>query len=190
MTFSYTHGNDDVESSAVYEAYYDAATRRLAVVLEGGSGYVYKNVPKSVYDVIANGTHIGRYYNTTVKRQYGPAEYLGYVGYENEQVFVKGVEAPDMGSTVGTPKGLTYAPGVTATDGGGFAIAGPLSPSVLTLTSVDGNTDRTFNVTFEVGDKTRSHTLKAESFGAAEAAVLEIGAMLDLTFEVKEISVV
>lgn len=180
MTFEFTHADSDVESSLVYEAYYNENDQKLAVVLDGGYGYVYPNVPKHVFDTLVTSASPGGIYNYTLKRNYGPSESLGYVGYENRREFRTLVGA----ATVGTPKGLTYASDakVTGID---------LSAGRVTLTTVPGNTERKFAVTFEVNDQTRSHTpAGVNTFGEAEDAILEIGSMLGLEFKVKEIALV
>ena len=109
MTFNYTAGDSEVNSSLVYEAYYNSATRELVVVLDSEDGYLYKGVPQHVYDELVSGrVSAGRYYGKTIKRGYGPGERLGYVGLDNEDYFVYAYPAPSM-EAVGTPKGLSYA---------------------------------------------------------------------------------
>ena len=185
MTFHFTHADTEIDSSVVYEAYYNKNTRDLAVVLHDGYGYQYSNVDKSTYDSLVNPANsAGAIYNSVVKHGYSGVVHLGYVGPESED-FVYAHPAPSMSNvtgprqTVGTPKGLTYATGAKV-DGGR-----------VTLTTVPaGNTKRTFAVEFVSGGKVRTHNLDAESFGDAEKAVLEIGNMLDVEFEVKVVRVV
>lgn len=186
MTFHYTRADRDVDSSVVHEAYYDRNSRKLAVVLSSGEGYVYNNVPEYTYHELVDADSPGAYYNRVIKRTYGPATALGYVDSDD---FTHQYPAPDMSNVVSpvrlsgavTPKNLTYAPNatVTSTTSGSYYVTLANAP--------ERNTTARFAVTFEVGGKSRTHTLDAESFGAAEAAVVEIASMLDLTFDVKEI---
>lgn len=121
MTFPYTASDRDVDSSVVYEAYYDSVRKRLAVVLDSGYAYAYDNVPQSVYDDLTSGNYsAGRLYAKTVKREYGPGENLGYVGFDNEDEFVESVPAADMSSTY-TPLVDAYNQ-AAATTGGGKAL--------------------------------------------------------------------
>lgn len=183
MTFNYTHGNDDVESSAVYEAYYNSGTKELAVVLSSGHGYVYSGVPFNVYTDVESGTSPGKTYATVVKRNYGPGKSLGYVGFDNEDEFEQGVVAPDM-SAVGTPKGLTYAKDATVTD---------LSDRRISLavdnTPVGVKFKHTVVFTVDGGNREKSYTVDAGSVNEAAEALKSATDALGLTVKVKEVTV-
>lgn len=187
MTFNYTVGDADVDSSAVYEAYYDAPTSSLAVVLSSGHGYVYSGVPASVYDDLTNGTRsAGRVYATVVKRNYGPGKSLGFVGFDNDDEFVKSVPAPDMGA-VGTPKGLTYAAGakVTTIDPAHRIdltfTPSPVAPVV--------TRKHTVKFTVEGGNSVKSYNVDATSVDSAVDKLSEATSALGLNVNVKEVTV-
>lgn len=190
-TFDYTSSVTGLDSSLVDSAYYNANTRELAVDLQDRI-YVYSEVPVGTYLALVNHHSPGSKFQE-IKRNYGPGKRLGYFSSVN---FSKAVDrtviAPDM-SSVGTPKAMTYASDATVT-GNSTASHINVNPSTyVTLTSapvVSGNNDSTFAVEFLVGNKVRTHTLKAKSFGEAEAALEEIAEMLDLEFDIKEIKVI
>lgn len=187
MTKFYYTQTADVDSSAVDEVYYNANSKELAVDLHD-EVYVYQNVPKARYEALVNADSVGRAFRE-VKRDYGPSEYLGYCSEVDYVPTREAFDAVDMAS-VGTPKALTYAENAKVD---GVRVSGSGSTStgtLLTLSVPERNKSRVFAVEFESGDKVRTHTLSAESFGAAEQAVLNIGAMLDLEFNVKVVRVV
>lgn len=98
--FSFTDSTENISSSLVEGAYYNAETRELAVDLNDDV-YVYASVPPATYKALVSAPSVGRAFQN-VKRTYGPSTYLGdYDGVD----FVK---APSR-DAVGTPKGLTLA---------------------------------------------------------------------------------
>lgn len=191
MTFEYTHSDDDVDSSAVYEAYYNAKHHKLAVVLSGGHGYVYSNVPLYVYHELVGAKSPGAYYALTVKRKYGQAENIGYVGYENTETFVeyKGVPAADM-----TGVDISSATPVISNT---YVNLAPVTDKGLTYASdavVDGvpvSVKFRHTIKFDVvgGNKDKSYTVEAGSVPAAVEALREIADMLGLEVKVKEVTV-
>jgi len=181
MTFNYTHGDSDVESSAVYEAYYNSDDNKLAVVLSSGHGYVYSGVPQSVYDSIVSGPSAGKTYATVVKRSYGPGESLGYVGFDNDDEFAFGVPAPAM-TAVGTPKGLTLAPNAVVT--GPRVTLGSVVPPV-----TKPPRKHAVKFTVEGGNDVKTYSVDADSVEQAVSALGEALAAVGLDFDVKEVTV-
>jgi hypothetical protein len=184
--FVYTVGDTDVDSSVVYEAYYNADDRKLAVVLDSGWGYVYSNVPRLVYDDLVGGPSAGRVYSTVVKRQYGPGEALGYVGYQDDGVFVNGYEAVDM-NPVDAPRFDLSSDGSGTAKG--LYVTERTKDSTVTLEAPEPTARRKHVVVFDSDGVERRHTLFTESVDSAVATVNEIADMLDLSFNVKEVTV-
>ena len=192
-SFGYTHKEEGLDSSLVDGAYYNANTRELAVDLND-KVYVYSEVPSHVFDTLVKASSPGTKFQD-IKRTYGPSRRLGFFDRVNfDKVEDRTARAADM-SSVGTPKGLTLATNATVTDNTSTAVTNSYTTLNFTpnakIEVISGNTERTFSVDFVVGDsKVRTHTLKADSFGEAEAALEEIAEMLDLEFVIKEIKVV
>jgi hypothetical protein len=187
----YTHESGPLDSTAVDWAGYNTHTRDLFVDLHD-QVYVYHNVPKDRYDRMVSADSVGREF-VQIKHDFGPSDYLGHyadVEYEQVKVTQEAFESNVVTSASGfTPKGLTYGNGASVTD-----LSGNTS-TYFTLNNTaparSGNSLREFVVEFTSGsDKTHSRHVEADSFASAEADVLEIAEMLDLTFEIKEIRVV
>lgn len=185
MTFNYTHGETDLNSTAVAEAYYNAPERQLAVVLQSGHGYVYDRVPLGTYDALVSSSSPGRVYATTVKRHYGPGESLGYVGWDSDE-FVKGYEAPSM-AAVGTPKNLYYS----VEDLHDSSRLGSSSGSSVRfdLGPVEVPETKKHTIAFEANGAERSHTMDASSVDGAVESLQEIADMLGVEFRVKAVTV-
>lgn len=187
--FEFTHATA-VESSAVDEVYYNANTQDLAVDLHD-EVYVYHDVPKDRYESLVSADSVGRAFRE-VKQEFGPSEHLGNWGHVNYVLVNEETawETPYITSgkistaAVGTPKNLTYAPDAKVEDNASSGGYLTLSPSPVS------DTLREHRVTFEVDGRTRTHTLRTDSVDSAVEAVLEIAEMLDLTFRVKEVTVV
>lgn len=184
MTFEFTHGDDDVESSAVYEAYYNEHDRKLAVVLSSGHAYVYPGVGIHTYNELVGSTSPGKFYALNVKRNYGPGESLGYVGFDSDEFEqTRGVPAPSM-DAVGTPKGLSYAKDAKVTD---------LSDRRISLaadnTPVGAKFKHTVVFTVDGGNREKSYTVDAGSVNEAVEALRSATDALGLTVKVKEVTV-
>lgn len=184
MTFDYTSANTEIDSSLVYEAYYDNNGQKLAVVLDGGYGYVYDNVPAWVFYQLTGANSPGGVYNKTVKHNYGPGTSLGYVGYDNDLVFNHGVPAPTLPRPhrLGTPKGLTLAPDVVDS-----------SPDVLvplfSTTEDSVAYKHTVNFTVDGGNDVKTYSVDVGDVTEAIKAVTEIGDMLGLAFKIRSVEV-
>jgi len=73
-TFEATAQFDVTGSSFVEEVAYDADEYELLVLLNSARGYLYKNVPPSVFRAFKEAHSKGQYYNNWIKRSgYGPA---------------------------------------------------------------------------------------------------------------------
>lgn len=182
------------DSSLVEGVYYDANTRELTVVLHDEL-YRYSGVGKSTVEAFKNARSAGRFYTSTVKRNYGPGEYLGSEWDADYDEVSEGA-APDMSAplydatkatidTKGTPKGLTYAEGAVITNVGetGNASTFSLTPAPVLKTA------RKHKVAFDTPNGRREHTLLAESVEDAAGEIVKLGDMLDLDFDVKEVTV-
>ena len=196
-THEYKYTDDwDGYSSAVDYAAYDEPTRTLYIEVVGGDTYAYKNVDKNTWEDFLSSPSKGSFYAVTIKRSFGPGDYLGYEA--SEELEERGVEAADMGpvvpgfrptagslgltGAVGTPKDLKLAEGATVTNvTRTFNLQAPLlDNTVLKHTvrfTVDGGTD------------VKSYSTNANSVTEAVAAVNEIGDSLGLEFNVKEVCV-
>lgn len=178
-----------VDSSAIDCAYYNERTNDLVVDLHD-SLYLYKGVPEYVVNTLERAPSAGSYYASTIKRAYGPGDFLGHawdVEYEEDA----GVPAPDMGpvtqGAVGTPKNLTYAPNAVVTNvSTNAANTGNGVGPHLSL-KVDNSNLRQVRVEFEVNNKSASHTLFTSSLDDAVEQVERLGEMLDQTFTVKAV---
>lgn len=188
MAFAYTHADTDVASSAVVEAYYNDRTNDLAVVLSSGHAYVYSGVPLAVYEKLVDTRSVlsspGRYYAKVVKRDFGPGEALGYVGWDSDEFF------PNLRARweadAATPKGLVYADDAVVT---GSIDVDPAEVTNTTLALPQEKTLRRHTVVFEANGGTRTHRLNVESVDEAVEEILSLGKMLDLDFKVKEVVV-
>lgn len=190
MTFYFTHSDTDVDSSAVYEAYYDEQSKELAVVLESGHVYVYSKVPFDVYEQLVDNVSPGRFFATFVKRNYGPATDSAHVGFDNTNEFVEREKisvSPGQyyAAAVGTPKGLDFSKVPNSTTTGGLV--------TLTVPSEapKADLDRLHTVRFVVdgGNTLKSYSVKTDSVDSAVEALSEVASALDLTLTVKEVVV-
>lgn len=184
--FGYTDFMQTFYSQIVLAAYYDANTSELLVSLAGSGVYLYHNVPATTWSEFKNAESKGHFYNTVVKRHYGPG--TGYL-------FV-GVEPIDDEPAKGTPKGLTYAEDAVV-DGERVRLYGvhrrkPAAVAqennvVLSIT----NEPKRFRteVFFEANGTEKSHTLYVHDSNEAVEAVEQIGAMLDVDLNIKRVVV-
>lgn len=180
--FEYTDRLAVWGSSAVDAAYHNKKSNELAVVLKSDGVYLYTDVNEQAFRDFANAWSKGRHYALTIKRKYGPGEYLGDVEDVN---FV--VPAADMGST-GTPKDLTYAEDAVVD-------SKPLSPvvgNVYNLGTVPVKSEaRKHVVSFTVGDSdvVKTYESPADSVDKAAQALVYLGETLGLDFSVKGVYV-
>ena len=86
---TYTHSADGGGSTLVDEFFYNENTEDLYVDLND-KVYLYKYVPKSVFDKFTEAESKGTFYNSNVKGKWGGGEFLGEypsdVGYEAHAV--------------------------------------------------------------------------------------------------------
>lgn len=183
----------DGYSHAVETAIYDADTKTFAVELASGSVYAYKNVPEHVWNSFKASISKGRFYNKTIKKDYGPGTELDE--WAVEEADKRAYNAPDMGSVTatagslgltGTPKNLTYAADAKV-DGKPvaeqrYSLVTNLQPALL-----EDRLDHT--VRFTVGDNTevKSYRFNAESVADAVAVVNGLGDAMGLEFKVTEV---
>jgi len=187
-TVEYTHA-ESLDSSAIDEALYNENTRELTLDLNGNY-YRYPNVPKHVWEALLEAPSAGRFYRETVKKNYGPAESLGSLNWDEfNEVKIEDKTTENVihvpanrwgGYAVGTPKDLKVTDDTVVTT----------TTNVFNLTAAAPSADvRKHAVTFEVNGVRRTHNLKAESVDEAVQAVNDIADMLSLTFVVKEVTV-
>lgn len=117
--FQYTDALEDIDSSAVDDAYYNVNDKTLLVVLASSEdAYVYTGVPSYVWSAFKSASSKGSYYATQIKRNYGPAKPLGNVwDLDIDEASTASVTPiapyvtlgnPPTAAT-GTPKGLTLS---------------------------------------------------------------------------------
>lgn len=184
MTTKYT---DSLEfnSTAVQEAFYNKNTSELSVVLTSGYGYTYKNVPETVWHQMKNASSVGSFYAHSIKRNYGPSKYLGFVPNtedEFERVYTDvqesvtsshsdAIVSPNqLRSAVGSPQALVYR-------GENMSITAPAAQR------------SDYTVAFEYAGKVREHKVQASSVDEAIVFVQTFAEMLDLDFKIKAVTV-
>lgn len=177
-TIEYTHYDNRLPvSEVVDDIWYNQNNETLFVDLDDAV-YAYEGVPFSVYEEFTKASSLGRFYTSRVKGQYKSFYFGNAYALDEHEVKVK--SAP-------VPKNLTYAADAVV-DGK------PLSEGGLTpLAEKSGkhaSALRTHKVSFVVGDddKVRLHTLSATSVDEAVKVVESIAQMLDLEFNVKEVT--
>lgn len=111
--FQYTHDFDaNGESSLVDSVYYNDNTQELLVTLMSADSYLYSNVPFNVYTSFDAADSLGYYYNTQVKRRYGPGVRLSQVVFAEAPATVPQsfytLPSPTLTSTTGKPYGNTF----------------------------------------------------------------------------------
>lgn len=185
--FVYTDSVDGRNSSAVEEAWYNVYDKTLLVALvESEKSYLYSGVPSWVWSQLKGAPSLGSFYATTVKRNYGPGNALGWT--DDLDIVEYGVPAANMGSVtpihgVGTPKGLTLAPNASVTT---KAEAFPLSvvsdskPVLLKHEVIFTSTG---------SENERLYVTEAENIDDATSQLDEVAEMLDLNFTVKRVTV-
>lgn len=106
--FQYTDALEDIDSSAVDDAYYNVNDKTLLVVLASSEdAYVYTGVPSYVWSAFKSASSKGSYYATQIKRNYGPAKPLGNVwDLDIDEATTASVTPIAPYVTLGTPKAL------------------------------------------------------------------------------------
>jgi hypothetical protein len=201
MTFNYSHGDAEIDSTLVYEAYYNATKKELALVFHGGLSYIYKGVPFHHYQNLVDASSPGRYYNQNIKGKYDSV-YNGYVGYDSEIEFVRGFAAADMNSIVNNANTVTIigsAGGVAGVGGSSSGVGTPKNLSYAVDAVVDdkkfdlstpNKVTSHYTVRFTVGDDEtlRANSLEATSIDEALVKTQEVAEMLDLSFNIREVT--
>lgn len=179
-------------SSLVDEVYYNENTRDLYVDLDGPV-YKYRGVPVEVVDKFEAAASAGAFYNTEIKRVFGPGDDLGH--WEHLDYDAEDVEVKTTGLTVYNAGNI---PAQTVYHAGGIVSA--TTPNTVHNTfslkpfpegiKVEG-VEREYAVTFEVIGilDHKTHTLKASSVDEAVQTVLDLGKMLGLNFIVREVCI-
>ena len=186
----YTTAHEELDSSLVWDVWYDAETRKAYVNLETVV-YAYSDVPASAVDALVYAPSIGRHYNGSVfgakgfKREFGPGEKLGYLAdltlREREVALASGGTITASGNLAApgvVGKNLTYAPNAKVTTTDSNTANGRVSLRVIE----DANAapvvhKRAMTVHFE-SNGSRTHSLRAESVDEAVDAVKEVAKML------------
>jgi hypothetical protein len=166
MTFTVT---DEMtpDSSAVQDAYYNEETKDLYVILTGGTGYRYSDVPFNVWGWFKSAGSKGEYYAKTIKRQYGPGDNLGHT---NDWEFdVVAPKAPDMGPVL-TIKGNA---------------ATTLSSNTISINADSWKPVRKHTVKFNSGISDREYSVEVKSVEEAVQDLMRIAEILGLTGEIK-----
>lgn len=192
--YTFTHSKEDIDSSAVESVFYNSYEKTLLVALrENEQAYLYTGVPYWVFNSFVTDSSVGRFYATKIKRDYGPGATMGYT----EDLAISKATNPgglvssaSPKTSVGTPKGLTYAQGAqrpaapSATASGGQISSMPLSFPAATARAAK----RRYEVIFDSNGE-RAFDAKADSVDGAVAELKEIGSMLGVTFTVKRVLV-
>lgn len=172
----YTRADTELSSSLVYEAYYNDNSGDLTVVLDNGHGYVYENVPSTVYDGLVNAGSPGAYYNAVVKRQYGRSTPLGYVGHDS----VKFRQTTPLTSV--PSKGLFTTENTVVTTEGARRITLGVEPAA--------STGRQYTVVFEVNGAKRTYRPdNVNSVDETVEALRNVSDALGVSTKVKEVVV-
>lgn len=195
--FVYTASKRDFASTAIEEAYYNVDDRELAVVVTGGSGYVYANVPPYVWSDFISARSAGNYYATTLKTRYGPADYLGYLDDEDDffQYFIKDDSGDDNLITLPNLIKNEDAHLYTFPSSGAVGSA-PSTVNVYnntySLAPEEKVATRKHVLNFRVDGQSviRTHTVQAVNLEEAIEQLREVANMLDLVFEVTSATVV
>lgn len=185
MTFYYTHSNDDVDSSAVYEVYFNQTNGNLLVVLSSGNAYEYTGASMADFDSLSEGNSPGSYFATRIKRNLGPGKSLGYFVDGDVEPLSSADEvavAKVPAAAVGTPKGLTYAPTAKVSNEdfrltlgvGTDESKNAVSRKHLVVFTIDGITRRSFSVNAYDVDEAVAELHKATKALGLEANVREV----------------
>ena len=191
--FSYTDSDTNIESSLVYEAYFDAPQGRLALVLNNGYAYEYREVPQSLFNSLVNpGESAGNIYNTKIKNKFNGRS-IGYTGWESGFFrpvspvrSVTPVNPVNENLTVGTPKGLTYAEDAKISTGSTFNYVNLVQPAA------EASSKRSHEVVFEVdglGNSRRTFNVEANNVDEAVAELHKATQALGLDVKVREVTV-
>lgn len=176
------------ESSLVDEVQYNENTGDLFVDL-GNEVYRYSNVPVSVVDDFENAESAGSFYNTVIKRKFGPGENLGSwtrLTYKSIEVEAK-PQTVNISVSSNRNAPVSFNPGGVVTLSASESIVTPtafsLKPFSDTTTSIEGP-ERDYAVVFTVSGLTgtKTHKLKSTTVDNAVKEVVDLGKMLELTF--------
>lgn len=193
----YTTAHEELDSSLVWDVWYDAETRKAYVNLEDVV-YAYSDVPASAVDALVYAPSIGRHYNGSVfgakgfKREFGPGEKLGYLAdltlREREVALASGgnIAAPTTMASGLVGKNLTYAEGATVTNAPTNTANTRINLRVIEEANkslVSKMPKRTMTVHFE-SNGSRAHTLEAATIDEAVAEVNKVADMLGVTLKV------
>jgi hypothetical protein len=179
MTFTTYTDHFVPDSEAVDAAYYNADDQTLAVVLDGGSTYLYENFPPHVWQNFRSASSKGRFYALTVKSGYGPGEYLGYNADDDfEQDDSPVVSANDLR----VKQGLTITPGLVDKRYPLYSVPAPAEVAPETFR-------HEVKFVVEGGNKVSSYNVDAVSVDGAVEALSEATLALGLNVDVKEVTV-
>ena len=177
-------------SSLVDEVFYNENTNDLYVDLYDKI-YKYSNVTSDVVREFSAADSAGNFYNTVIKKKFGPGEHIGdWMSVDYREVDVETEVEPQATYVTNvsllTPDQAREAFGVnTANSTTTFSLK-PFPEAV----EVEG-VERRYVVQFEVEEtgSVKPYETKAKSLDEAVNALLEIAKMVDLTFIVREVTV-
>lgn len=172
-TINWTYADTDLDSSLVWDAWYNAPEQTAYVNLEG-TVYAYTNVPESDYRDLVNSYSVGSAFSR-FKRRFGPSEKLGVENTLSKIEIVVPQAAPGV-----VPKNLTYAPDATIATAEAPAPAPYISLRAAEPVEAE---KRTHTVHFE-SNGSKTYSLEAVSVDAAVAALNELTEMLGISVKV------
>lgn len=201
--FEYTH-KFTANSSFIASAAYDADSQELVVFLDNDRSYLYHNVPLSVYRDFEVGKSTnwlvkfsqGRFYNSVVKKQYGPA---AEIDLWDDEIVEKSVPAADMSDVtkaepVNTTSSNGYSVQLTANSSAGVERLTQLHNATFSLSipeTKEESVQRTHVVHFTVegGNDVKTYSVEAGSVSEAVDALSKATDALGLDINVKGVYV-
>lgn len=177
-------------SSFVEEVAYDRDENELLVYLDSGRGYLYDNVPVSVFEKFNAAHSRGQFYNNHVKRgSFAPGTEVAW----DTEVVDKPVVAPDMGAvTRSVPAAGTITLTANAARAGGGYSSYSMPSAVFDLAPpVEEFTySHTVDYTVDGGNKVYSATVEAGKgvFDGIDKVVASLET-LNLDYEIKGVYV-
>ena len=183
-------------STAVDEVYYNDNTNELYLDLRN-KVYKYSQVPAAEFEALEKveneGGSVGSAYATQIKPHYGPSDFVGEypdtIEYEEVDVDESVDSDPEGFNVASAPlAALTVNPGSVYV--APVINTGPVSLTPFGNNEAPESVKYKHAVVFEInGERKVYNTEAGNSVMESIEALSEIGAMLDLDFDVKEVTV-
>lgn len=184
--FTYTKEASDAASSLVEGIFYNENDQTMVVDLND-SLYQYTGISEQVFSDFVAADSLGAHYNTVVKVNYGPADYLGnYDDLDWNRVAVNTKPTADVTSNDWTYSSDSINTTITAGPGQIYianpptqevSLATPEVPSNPATGGIDDSVvEATFKVHFTLVGHDKKYKFDAESANSVEAAIDELNA--------------